>query len=838
MNQLMFPTNITQCSPYKTAPLSIHSLPRHDKFGTENPLADVDQSLSRFVEQISSPEQRVLGIAALLGREVSVHEIARVAETSPYEIAMTLARAITLGLMIEQQNDRISFVHDQVRNAILASLEPGECIATHARAAQLLTGTTPERMLRRAQHAFAAASRSTEDAAIAVQIAREAAAALQTTDGLEQAATLLSRAVALRDAAALTEPEAPLLVEWAEAVLACGQLAEARPLFHRAARSAETEGDALALARAALGLGGVWVREHRFTEEAERVAALQQRALDTLPAEAAVLQARLTVRLAAEQAYHGEPVNLVLQGVETARQIGDARALAEALSLYHHALLTPEHTRSRLAVANELITVASVADDRLLSLIGLCWRAVDLFLLGDSSAHLALTELRLRADTLRCQSILFIVRSIEVMLAIRAGQFMQAEQAATACYELGVEVGDADALAYYGAHLACIRTFQGREAELADLAGSIATSPTLTERDRSFSSAAALFALRNGHPHQAHALLKGLRRDGLHSIVPTSAWLLTMLGVVELAVALGDVQNAQAAYDALAPYAELPIMASLAVVCFGSVHRPLALAALTCGKIDLAIKHFNAAVAANERLGHRPAAIQTRAELALALLQRAGTGDGRRGRTLMQETIIQANALGMTGLVARWQDAQARLEERTVGEECKFVSISSVPQGGWRVALGSHIATVPDLVGVRYLAHLVAAPNREVPALALVVDQRSPLQATKGHPVMDAASVTEVRTRIRELRQQQVRSTDEQDELDALTHELARTSGLGGRIRSFADVPERARTAVRKAVKRAIEQVTAANPVVGQHLTRRIETGAVCCYRVVGREEL
>jgi hypothetical protein len=53
-------------------------------------------------------------------------------------------------------------------------------------------------------------------------------------------------------------------------------------------------------------------------------------------------------------------------------------------------------------------------------------------------------------------------------------------------------------------------------------------------------------------------------------------------------------------------------------------------------------------------------------------------------------------------------------------------------------------------------------------------------------------------------------------------------------MRSFADAPERARTAVRKAVKRAIEQVTAANPVVGQHLARRIETGAVCCYRVMG----
>jgi hypothetical protein len=135
---------------------------------------------------------------------------------------------------------------------------------------------------------------------------------------------------------------------------------------------------------------------------------------------------------------------------------------------------------------------------------------------------------------------------------------------------------------------------------------------------------------------------------------------------------------------------------------------------------------------------------------------------------------------------------------------------------------------------MRYLARLVAEPNRDIPALALVADGGTPLPQASGHAVMDATTVTTVRERIRELRQQPVLSDDEQDEPDALTRELARACGLGSRIRSFADVPERARTAVRKAVKRAIEQVSAANPVVGRHLATRIETGAVCRYRSAG----
>jgi hypothetical protein len=524
----------------------------------------------------------------------------------------------------------------------------------------------------------------------------------------------------------------------------------------------------------------------------------------------------------------------VIEGVEAARDAGDARTLAEALSLCHHTLLTPEHTWCRLAMANELVTVAATIGDGMLALIGLCWRAADLFLLGEPTAEAALAELRLRADALQCRSILFIVRSIEVMLAIRAGQFAQAEEAASACFALGKEVGDADALAFYGAHLVAIRTFQGREAELADLAASIATSPTLIERECAFGFAAALFALRAGHPQQAQALLERLRRDGLSALPPSSSWLLAMLAVVELASALQESSIAQAAYDILLPYAELPIMASLAVVCFGSVHRALGIAALTYRKLDLAIAHLRAAVTASTRLGHRPAALQARAELGLAHLQRGGAGDLQQGRALLQEAMADAEALGMSGLVARWQDALALAgkEETGVAGESPCVSVTPAPHGGWRVALGPHVATTPDLVGIHYLARLVATPNQDIPALTLVIDQRTLPTMPGRQAVLDACAMTALRTRIRELRAQPVRSGDEQEELEALTHELALDSGLGGRSRTFADIPERSRTAVRKALKRAIEQITAANPIIGQHLVEHIETGAVCCYRV------
>lgn len=821
----------------KGNPLHLRSITTERDLDAGGVRGGLERAIRHVLDRLPVADRRLVAVAALLGPDLSAHEVAGVARTSPAQAAESLLRAVELGLAADSGTGRFRFVHELVRRVATSSMTVPERLEAHARAVEMLTGEGPDRISRRAHHALAAASRSRDDAERAVRVAREAARALKAMDGFESAALLLGRAAEIHVVAALSSPSAELLVERAEAVLACGRLAESRPLFQHAARTAEKEGDPGALARSALGLGGVWVSEHRLADEAERMLALQRRALEALPVQETVLRARLEVRLAAEEVYRGGAVAPVLEAVEGARRTGDAHALAEGLSLAHHALLTTEHTWRRPDIAKELIAAAAAAEDGLLSLIGLCWRAADLFLLGDAGAGPALTELSLRADALRCRSILFIVRAMEVMLAIRAGDFEKAEKLAASCFALGVEVGDADAHAYQGAHLSAIRFFQGREAEIADLAASLSASPNLiAERERrAFGYAAALFALRAGEAQPARAMLERLTREGVASIPSSSSWLTTMLAVVELAFSLDDAKNAQAAYDALLPYADLPIMASLGVVCFGSVHRPLGIAALTSGKLDLAIEHFAAAVAANEELGHRPAAIQAQAELGLARLRRAPNGDDPRGRALLQDAMTAAEAMGMTALAARWRDAAGASPSAGAPSEPGVALMTPVQEGRWRIVFETHSAVVSDRVGMRYLAQLLAAPDRNIPALALVVQGATAHAADGPDPVMDRKAVTAVRERLRDLRGQASLSPPEREEMATLTQELVRASGLGGRIRSFANAPERARTAVRKALKRAIDEISVANPVVGRHLARRIETGAVCCYHLETR---
>src|SRR5262245_36864552 len=85
--------------------------------------------------------------------------------------------------------------------------------------------------------------------------------------------------------------------------------------------------------------------------------------------------------------------------------------------------------------------------------------------------------------------------------------------------------------------------------------------------------------------------------------------------------------------------------------------------------------------------------------------------------------------------------------------------------------------------------------------------------------------------RIQALREQTDAGGHDEAELENLTQELGRATGLGGRSRSFADASERARMAVQKAIKRAIDEIALANPVVGRDLASTIETGTLCCYR-------
>ena len=608
-----------------------------------------------------------------------------------------------------------------------------------------------------------------------------------------------------------------------------GRLTEARGLFDRAADAAEAEGEPVLAGHAALGLGGVWVDEHREPAERQRVRARQQAALAALghdPAHA-VLRQRLRTRLAAEAVYTGAPLTPVLAALAGTRRLGDRQALAEALSLAHHALLRPDHAADRLPLADELVAVAAAAGDGVLVLMGLCWRAVDLFTLGDPGAERALAELRARADAVGCRSILYVVSAMDVMLLIRAGRLAEAERAAEASARLGAEVGDADTAAYAAAHLLTIRWLQGRGGELLELADQVAGSPALVQAEFAFRATVARLAAEAGQPARARRALDRLTAGGLAALPLSSTWLVGMLAVVEAAAALGDARVAAEAYELLRPYADLPMTASVAVSCFGSTERALGLAALTAGRPDAAVRHLDRAVAANARLGHRPMTAVSRADLAVALRRRGAPGDRDRAAALLAAAAAEADGLDLPVRARAWRALGAAGDPVRARRE----------QRHWVVSWGDRRAVVEDLVGMRHLARLLARPGQEVPALELAADADS-LAGPGRQPVLDGRARRAYADRARRLVAELADARERADrgrvavlerEADALADELGRSTGLG-RTRDFPDPAERARTAVRKAIKRAVAAVTAADPAIGAELRATVTTGSACAY--------
>ena len=382
--------------------------------------------------------------------------------------------------------------------------------------------------------------------------------------------------------------------------------------------------------------------------------------------------------------------------------------LAEALSIAHHCLLDPDHVRLRRELAVELIKASFRTERRGDLLMGLLWQTVDAYCEGDPHAGRLLGELK---DQLRQRSHLavgFVVSAIDVMLAIRAGRFGEAEALAAVCARNGAAAGDADHEWWYGAQLVTIRWYQGRLVELLPMLHDRVHSPVLSAVDNSAVAALAVAAALSGDRPRAAGSLAALCGSDLAGLPRSSSWLVTMNGIVEAAYLLEEADVAARAYELLRPYADLPMVGGLGITCFGSAHHALGVAALTSRQLDPAIVHLRAAVQQNLALAHWPALVASRQRLAQAYTLRGGPGDADAARREHDAVVSEASATGLPV-----PDQQVRGPSATVAE-CHRAGRK------WRLTWRNRSVLVEDSIGMVHLAVLVANPRQEIQAADLV----------------------------------------------------------------------------------------------------------------------
>jgi tetratricopeptide (TPR) repeat protein len=784
---------------------------------------------------LTSDAMQILATASLLGDIVSPDLIATGLDASPTSIIGALDEAVELGLLVEHdavggEPTQWRFAHHAIREVCARALPSSDRQAVHRaalRAATQLTNPTPADLRRIADHALAAGPLLRLDER---SDACRAVAHALSSDSPREARAWLDRAVALHEQASVDAP-AGLLVEWAEATLESGQLAEARPRFWRASDAAHDDHDVTMRSRAALGLGGIWVHEHRDPVLHERYLGLVD---DSIAAEPDPIRAdSLRARRLAEELYRGSGTATELDSVvDRLRQRGGGRMLARALSLQHHTKLGPANAHQRLTLAQEQLSVAARCRDSLSEVMAVLWMTIDLTLLGDPTARRWHDDLRQRADRLDMPAIGFVAQCLDVMELLRAGKFSEAEELAGACAAVGAAAGDADATAFFGAHLLNSRWMQGTASDLIPALDQLAGESSLVTTQHLYASISALLSAESGDIVSARRQLTHL--DALDGSGLAEAEQASSIALVALmcqsstAAVLDDRDRGSQLYRRLLPYVNLPTMASLAVACFGSTHYGAAMASRAAGHEDLAARHFELAIEANQQLGNRPAEALATAELAESLDRLGHANDASRRR---RDAISLASGMDMTARVERWLSIRPRRPVECAAE------LTARPDG-WEFRVDDRSIVVPTSTGMGYIAQLI----ERAPHPVNVDDLTGGTVKTSAHEIVDAETIRRYRRHLTDLEREIADADADADleraaslriEFDTVLTTIQRDLRLDGSSRRFADSTERARSAVQKAIRRAIDRVTETDAELGQALRASVMTGYECRFEPV-----
>lgn len=632
-----------------------------------------------------------------------------------------------------------------------------------------------------------------------------------------------------------------------------GDLPASEHWFGLAYRVAQSTGDPHVMAAAALGLGGLWTHQHRTVVAAAEFEVRLRQALSLIEPGSA-LGIRLRARLAAEADYRTGGQAGILAVLAEARAATDPVARAETLSLAVHCVLGPEHGTLRRELADELLEASVLTGRRGDLLMSVLWQAIHQFLDGKPHAPRLLTELRDLSAQGDHRAVGNVLSAIEVMLAVRDGRLTEAEELAQTCATGGIATGNVDASGWHWAQLIAIRRYQGRLTELLPTLEQVVQSPTLSIVDSSYVAALAVAAAQAGDRRMAVGALSRLAGRDLADLPRSRSWLVTMGAVAEAAYLLDDAGLAAQAYDLLAPFAHLPMMVDLGVACFGSVHHALGVASLACGQLDRAVRHFSAAVHANLALGHWPAVTLSRQRYAQALNRRGGPDDiavaRREMATAEQEAVAMGAALPIGDTAEPPAPTAAPEPDEPTGsaepvEPGELIATCSRDGRQWQVKLADRNILVDHSVGMLHLAVLLTNPGIDVPAIELAagvaaLGGRNAQAGLSTQPILDRSAIQEYRQHLVRLRTE-IEGLESNDRLDRAAEvraeqdwvmaELAAAAGLSGRTRQFPDNQERARVAVGRAIRRAINRIGEIDPVIGKHLRRRVHTGFQCAYQ-------
>ena len=610
----------------------------------------VKETIGRRLSRLSDETNKVLSLAAVIGREFDLALLARLSAMREDAVldALEQAKSAVLVAEVAGEAERFAFTHALIRTTLYEELSAARRSVTHRRVGEALEAMGeigPPRIDELAHH-WLSTTRA-NDASKAIAYARRAAENAVAKLGFEEAVKYYEQALAAlqshdRESELL---RCDLLIALSDAQRGAGS-AVYRATAAQAVEVARQLNDPERLALAALGnarSGGAFSSVVGVDHE---LIALYEEALEALGDRNPQLGTRVMANLSAELIYapsRERRHQLSREAADTARRVGDKPLLFYALNARAWAINDPMMLVERLALTAEMESLTAAFGGPEQRYLAAYHRAGALFESGDSeSGERMITRMSAAAEESRQPYFRWQAHYAQTMLAIMRGE-PAAESQVLADFQFGMENEQRDGGTVMGGQLFQIRWNQGRSGELLDaLRALVEQQPHIM----AWRAGLASLCCENGLYDEARATLSHITKSGLTLPIDWS-W---GSSISSLAFAAGDLKDQEAAavfYPMLQPLKGQIAMTGNLLLCHGSLAFPCGVLAACLELWSEADEHFNQAIAVNERLGARPYLVRTRRAYAAMLLSANRSGDRARADEQISGAITDATALGM-----------------------------------------------------------------------------------------------------------------------------------------------------------------------------------------------
>lgn len=611
----------------------------------------VREAIGRRLDVLSEECNRVLGIAAVLGREFELPVLAHVADVANDRLLELLDEAVTARAVVPHASDaaRYFFAHALVREVLYEELSTPLRVRLHGRVGRVLAAREASggsvTLAEIAHHFFEGAPGG--DVPAAVTFGERAAERALACLAYEEAVGHYERALQALELAVPIDEErrVVLLLALGDAQSRASERDRARSTFLRAAEGARGIARADLLARAALGFGG---RLEFGLPRDDVLVGLLDEARAALGDAHPDLRVRIESRLVGAAPYSDSLATrdaLSRTAVELARRLDDPATLVVALHARAWALLGPDHVDERLAIATELVDLAAVRRDGNTAFLAHEMRFEASLALGDVAAADAEVEaMAAVAEALGQPAERLLVASARAARALSDGRYEQAAEAIAAAEAIGVRAEHPAGRALAVGLRLFLAHEQGKVDAMEDALRFFAEIYPWADRVRRVGR--ALAASERGRVADARRDFETLVAEGFDAIPRDEHWLFTLAQLATVCADLDDVESAAPLIALLAPFAARNVVHDLLRVHAGSVAHYLARLAVTREDWSAAAAWFEQALDQNARMGALPALTRSRHEYARMLARRGRRADLPAARALLAQVLIDADALG------------------------------------------------------------------------------------------------------------------------------------------------------------------------------------------------